>query len=73
MLPSQLKYIDGKSLDAVTIDVLDNPQDKEEKKMDQNKTKFHTLCNLLKHILGKVEMARVCWRFSPGKLTLLYS
>uniref|UniRef100_F7D3G4 Heat shock protein 90kDa alpha family class B member 1 n=1 Tax=Xenopus tropicalis TaxID=8364 RepID=F7D3G4_XENTR len=50
----QLKEFDGKTLVSVTKEGLELPEDEEEKKMmEENKTKFESLCKLMKEILDK--------------------
>ncbi|XP_015310677.3 putative heat shock protein HSP 90-beta-3 [Macaca fascicularis] len=49
----QLKEFDGKSLVSITKESLELPEDKEEKKMEENKAKFENLCKLMKKILDK--------------------
>ncbi|KAE8600158.1 hypothetical protein XENTR_v10013106 [Xenopus tropicalis] len=57
----QLKEFDGKTLVSVTKEGLELPEDEEEKKMmEENKTKFESLCKLMKEILDKkVEKVRM--------------
>ena len=50
----QLKEFDGKSLVSVTKEILELPEDEEEKKkMEESKAKFENLCKLMKEILDK--------------------
>jgi len=50
----QLKEYDGKTLVSVTKEGLELPEDEEEKKkFEDNKTKFETLCKVMKDILDK--------------------
>ncbi|XP_075454940.1 heat shock protein HSP 90-beta [Ascaphus truei] len=50
----QLKEFDGKTLVSVTKEGLELPEDEDEKKqMEENKTKFESLCKLMKEILDK--------------------
>uniref|UniRef100_A0A8C5MY98 Heat shock protein 90 alpha family class B member 1 n=1 Tax=Leptobrachium leishanense TaxID=445787 RepID=A0A8C5MY98_9ANUR len=50
----QLKEFDGKTLVSVTKEGLELPEDDEEKKlMEENKSKFESLCKLMKEILDK--------------------
>uniref|UniRef100_A0A2K5ZI64 Histidine kinase/HSP90-like ATPase domain-containing protein n=1 Tax=Mandrillus leucophaeus TaxID=9568 RepID=A0A2K5ZI64_MANLE len=49
----QLKEFDGKSLDLVTKEGLELPEDEEKKRMEERKAKFENLCKLMKEILDK--------------------
>uniref|UniRef100_A0A2K6BTS3 Histidine kinase/HSP90-like ATPase domain-containing protein n=1 Tax=Macaca nemestrina TaxID=9545 RepID=A0A2K6BTS3_MACNE len=49
----QLKEFDGKSLDLVTKEGLELPEDEEKKRMEEMKAKFENLCKLMKEILDK--------------------
>jgi len=50
----QLKEFDGKNLVSVTKEGLELPEDEEEKKkMEADKTKFESLCKVMKDILDK--------------------
>jgi len=50
----QLKEYDGKQLVSVTKEGLEFPEDEEEKKkLEEQKTKFETLCKVMKDILDK--------------------
>uniref|UniRef100_A0A8B9NFK7 Heat shock protein 90 alpha family class B member 1 n=1 Tax=Accipiter nisus TaxID=211598 RepID=A0A8B9NFK7_9AVES len=50
----QLKEFDGKTLVSVTKEGLELPEDEEEnKKMEESKAQFETLCKLMKEILDK--------------------
>ncbi|CAH2313101.1 heat shock HSP 90-beta [Pelobates cultripes] len=49
----QLKKFDGKTLVSVTKEGLELPEDEVEKKMEENKSKFESLCKLMKEILDK--------------------
>merc|ERR1711893_25501 len=50
----QLKEFDGKNLVSVTKEGLELPQDEEEKKkQEEAKTKFESLCDVMKNILDK--------------------
>nr|XP_020459653.1 heat shock protein HSP 90-beta [Monopterus albus] len=50
----QLKEFDGKTLVSVTKEGLELPEDEEEKKkMEEDKSKFESLCKLMKEILDK--------------------
>uniref|UniRef100_A0A2K6BU01 Uncharacterized protein n=1 Tax=Macaca nemestrina TaxID=9545 RepID=A0A2K6BU01_MACNE len=44
---------DGKSLDLVTKEGLELPEDEEKKRMEEMKAKFENLCKLMKEILDK--------------------
>lgn len=58
----QLKEFDGKSLVSVTKEGLELPEDDEEKKkMEEDKTKYNSLCKIMKEILDKkVEKVSDC-------------
>merc|ERR1712179_348332 len=49
----QLKEFDGKNLVSVTKEGLELPEDEEKKKMEADKTKFESLCKVMKDILDK--------------------
>merc|ERR1719413_161989 len=50
----QLKEFDGKNLVSVTKEGLELPEDEEEKKkMEEDKAKFQSLCDVMKNILDK--------------------
>merc|ERR1712150_279449 len=50
----QMKEFDGKNLVSVTKEGLELPEDEEEKKkMEEDKTKYETLCKVMKDILDK--------------------
>ena len=50
----QMKEFDGKNLVSVTKDGLELPEDEEEKKKrEEDKTKYETLCKVMKDILDK--------------------
>ncbi|CAM9307917.1 unnamed protein product [Rangifer tarandus platyrhynchus] len=57
----QLKEFEGKTLVSVTKEGLELPEDEEEKKKQEKKTKFENLCKIMKDILErKVEKVVVC-------------
>merc|ERR1712095_131170 len=49
----QLKEYDGKNLVSVTKEGLELPQDEEEKKREEDKAKYESLCKVMKDILDK--------------------
>jgi len=57
----KLKEFDGKTLVSVTKEVLELPEDEEEKKkVQESKAKFETLCKFMKEILDK-KVEKVRW------------
>merc|ERR1712095_154313 len=49
----QLKEYDGKNLVSVTKEGLELPEDEEEKKREEDKAKYESLCKVMKDILDK--------------------
>lgn len=52
-LCKKLKEFEGKTLVSVTKEDLKLPEDEEEKKQGEKKTKFENLCKIMKDILEK--------------------
>ena len=71
----QLKEFDGKSLVSVTKEILELPEDEEEKKeMEESKAKFENLCKLMKEILDKkVEKVTISNRLMSSPCCIMIS